>query len=117
MALRSEVTGNVNVAQLGKNTTALHFQLTFDNITGWEEGQIYIVDMECQDEQGNILSNDLCQVTTPSTYSTPPVDLFLSSLIPGAQYSLDLKDIAFRQSPTSTGLKASFPVTTYCTGW
>ena len=97
------------------NETSIQFTTTMDN-NDWQPSLYHSI-TNCKDINGGSLNNNECEISTPNTWTPEPVDLVLSSLIPGKQYSVRVEEIRFRNG-TDTGSEASTgPVTgTFCSG-
>ena len=97
------------------NETSIQFTTTMDN-NDWQPSLYHSI-TKCKDINGDSLNNNECEISTPNTWTPEPVDLVLSSLIPGKEYSVRVEEIRFRNG-TDTGSEASTgPVTgTFCSG-
>ena len=97
------------------NETSIQFNTSVDN-NDWQ-AELYHSSTSCKDVNGNNLPNNECEITTPNTWTLQPVDLILSSLIPGKQYSVTLEEIKWRNGTDTETEASSGPATgTFCSG-
>ncbi|XP_075265424.1 uncharacterized protein LOC142357773, partial [Convolutriloba macropyga] len=95
------------------NETSVQFITSVDN-NDWQ-AQLYHIRTSCKDVNGNSLPNNECEITTPNTWTPEPVDLVLSSLIPGKEYTISLDQISFRNGNDPITEASTFPASaTFC---
>ena len=96
------------------NETAVQFITSVDN-NGWQ-AELYHSSTSCKDVNGNNLPNNECEITSPNTWTPEPVDLVLSSLMPGKEYTISLDQISFRNGNDPNTESSTFPASaTFCT--
>ena len=95
-----------NIASV--NATSISFSTSIVN-DNWQ-ATLYHSNTSCTDINGDSLPNNECEITTPNTWTAQPVDLVLSSLIPGKQYNITLEEITFRNGTDDPTNATTFPV-------